>query len=285
MRVKSKKKLATDILFYAVLIIFSLILLLPFISLLSASFKTFEQVLLEPASLLPKPFVFDNYGIVIKEQNYIHGLGISLMISSVTTLGTVLSSAFVAYAFSRFSVKEKEAIFSILMMGVMIPGQVLQISMYALYVKINWINTFLPLILPAFLGGGILNVFLIRQFFTGVPKSLFEAAEIDGGNELRIFATVAIPLSAPILLTVGLFTFVGAWNDFMGPLLYLGGKEELYPLALLMYNMNSRLKIGDAKQWNIISAANVLMMLPTIILYGFMQKYFQEGIAVSGLKD
>ena len=284
MSVNNQKKPAYLIGMYAIITLMLVILLIPFLSLVSTSFKPFEETIVS-ASLLPKEFTWGNYKEILLKQNYFSGLFYSVFIALVTTLGTLFSASFVAYAFVRFNIKCKEAVFSLLMMSSMIPGQVLQISLYSTFVNIGWMDTLLPLTIPPFLGGGFMNMFLIRQFFRGLPKSLFEAAEIDGARELKIYATIVLPLSVPILMTVGLFTFVGAWNDFMGPLLYLGGKEELYPLALLMYNMNSRLKIGDTKQWNLISAGNVLMMLPTIVIYLSMQKYFRDGVAVSGMKE
>ena len=279
------RRIISGILLYVVLILASVILIIPFLSLLSTSFKTFEDAVTNMGSLWPEQFTFDNYIRVVDEQGYLRGLWNSIHISVIATVGTVLSSSCVAYAFARFDVREKEAIFSFLLMSVMIPGQVLQSSMYALYVPIGWIDTFLPFWIPPFLGGGIMNVFLIRQFFRGIPKTLFEAAELDGANEFRMYFTLAMRMSVPILLAVAIFTFTGSWNDFMGPLLYLRGSDEKKPLALVMYQMYDLLKIGDTKQWNIISAGNVLTMLPIIILFFCCQKYFIEGISVSGIKQ
>lgn len=285
MTVSKTKKTVRCTVRYVVLIVCSLILILPFLSLLTTSFKTFEDAVGNPNSLIPKLFTLDNYVRSVTEQGYLRGLWNSVHISVLTTIGTVFSASLVAYAFARFEVREKEYIFSFLMMSVMIPGQVLQISMYALYTKLGWIDTFFPFWIPPFLGGGIMNVFLIRQFFRGIPKTLFEAAEIDGAGEWRNYWTLAMRMSVPILITVGIFTFTGSWNDFMGPLLYLSGVPEKRPLALVMYQMYDTVKIGDTKQWNIISAANVLTMLPLIIMYFCCQKYFIEGISVSGIKQ
>lgn len=282
-----KTKILSKILIYSVLILGSLILLIPFVSLLTTSFKTFEQAVSEPANLIPAPFEWSNYKVVITQQNYFAGLFTSLHIALIGSIGTVLSSSLVAFAFARFDVKEKNVIFSVLMLSAMIPGQVLTISMYELYNSyLGWMNTYFPFWIPPFLGGGIMNVFLIRQFFMGIPKALYEAAEIDGANFFSQYALMAVPLSVPVLLTVFIFTFTGSWNDFMTPLLYLVGMEDnKLPLALLMYRMYDRLKVGDSKRWNVISAGNVLMMLPIILLFAFTQKYFIEGVSVSGVKQ
>ena len=281
-----KKKTYSYVALHIGLILFSFILLLPFVSLLSTSFKTFEEALANPAKLIPNSLNFENYKKVITEQNYFSGFFTSLQIAMISSIGTVFSASLVAYAFARFDVREKNVIFSILMMSAMIPGQVLQISMYEMYVNIGWMNTYLPFWIPPFLGGGIMNVFLIRQFFMGMPKVIYEAAEIDGASEFKQYTTIALRLSIPVLLTVFIMTFTGSWNDFMSPLLYLNNMpDNKLPLALLMYNMYDRLKIGDNKCWNIISAGNILMMLPIVLLFFGTQKYFIEGINVSGIKQ
>lgn len=285
----TKQNLKKNLIIYTILILFSAVLLLPFIALISTSFKTFEQAVSEPANLIPTSIViakFSNYKTVLFEQNYITGLFTSFHISLIGSFGTVFSASLVAYAFARFEVKEKDWIFSVLMFSAMIPGQVLTISMYEMYINLGWLNTYFPFWIPPFLGGGIMNVFLIRQFFLGIPKTLYEAAEIDGASYFGQYIRLAIPLSVPVLLTVFIFTFTGSWNDFMTPLLFLSGAEaNKLPLSLLMYRMYDLLKVGDSKQWNVISAGNILMMLPIIILFIFTQKYFIEGVSVSGIKQ
>ena len=280
---KMKKKVV--ILPYVFLILLAVCFMLPFLALISTSFKTFEDAVTNMTSLIPKSFTLDNYKRAFTEQGILLGLWNSVIISVVSTVGTVLSASLVAYAFARFDVKEKEFIFSILMASTMIPGQVLQISMFALYNDIGWMNTLLPFLIPPFLGGGIMNVFLMRQFMRSIPKALFEAAEIDGASEFRMYSTIAMRISVPILITVGIFTFTGAWNDFMGPLVYLNGAEGKKPLALVMYQMYNTAKIGDMKQWNLISASSVITVLPLIAVFFACQKYFIEGVSVSGIKQ
>ncbi|HBK02174.1 MAG TPA: sugar ABC transporter ATP-binding protein [Clostridiales bacterium] len=270
---------------YVFLILLAICFVLPFLALISTSFKTFEDAVTNMTSLIPKSFTFDNYKRAFTEQGILLGLWNSVIISVVSTVGTGLSASLVAYAFARFDVKEKEFIFSILMASTMIPGQVLQISMFALYNDIGWMNTLLPFLIPPFLGGGIMNVFLMRQFMRSIPKALFEAAEIDGASEFRMYVTIAMRISVPILITVGIFTFTGAWNDFMGPLVYLNGAEGKKPLALVMYQMYNTAKIGDMKQWNLISASSVITVLPLIAVFFACQKYFIEGVSVSGIKQ
>mgnify|MGYP000942363567 FL=1 len=156
---------------------------------------------------------------------------------------------------------------------IMIPGQILQIPLYEMYRGMGWINTYKPMIIPAFLGGGITNVFLIRQFFNSLPKSIFESAQIDGAGEFRIFATIAVPLSKAIIFTVAIFSFTASWNDFYSPLLYINDDKK-YTLAYGLYIFFDKFKVGSYKAWNIICAANLVVIVPIIVLYFFAQRYF-----------
>lgn len=296
-KVKKANRKRSKYVMLAILIILAVIIFIPIISILMASFKTLDQAVNDKASFWPTIwttegyyYVFGSSDVVSKEYNFFLSLFHSFHIATISAVGTVLSSSIVAFAFTRFQVKEKNAIFSFLMLSVMIPGQVLMLSMYELYVNIGWKNTFLPFWIPPFLGGGILNVFLIRQFFRGIPQSLFEAAEIDGASNLRIFAQIVEPLSVPILITVFIFTFTGSWNDFMTPLVYLTSREK-YPLAYSLYNIyngtyidKDLLGIGSERPWNIIAAACLVTALPIVILFFCSQKYFVESISVTGMK-
>ena len=194
-----------------------------------------------------------------------------------------MTSALVAYAFSRFDFKYKGIIFAVMLSTIMIPGQILQIPLYEMYRGMGWINTYKPMIIPAFLGGGITNVFLIRQFFNSLPKSIFESAQIDGAGEFRIFATIAVPLSKAIIFTVAIFSFTASWNDFYSPLLYINDDKK-YTLAYGLYIFFDKFKVGSYKAWNIICAANLVVIVPIIVLYFFAQRYFMEGITLGGVK-
>lgn len=266
-----------------ILVLWTVLILLPIVTMLMTSFKTFEDVQMNPASLLPERFIFNNYINVFGEFPFARFLLNSVIITFSATIGTTLSAALVAYAFARFDFKGKNIIFTIMLATIFIPGQILQIPLFELYRTIGWVNSFKPLIIPAFLGGGITNVFLIRQFFLSLNRSLFESAEIDGANELRIFAQLAAPLSEAIILTVAIFSFTGNWNDFYSPLLYLSD-EKKYTLAYALVMYFDKFKIGSYKAWNIISAANLVVIMPIIVLYFFAQKYFVEGITLGGVK-
>ena len=281
---KNRRKIRkSTIVIDIILVISTCLVLLPIVTMVMTSLKTFEDVQMNPASLIPKEFTLKNYVTVFTEFPFTQYLINTLFITITSTIGITLTSALVAYAFSRFDFKYKGIIFAVMLSTIMIPGQILQIPLYEMYRGMGWINTYKPMIIPAFLGGGITNVFLIRQFFNSLPKSIFESAQIDGAGEFRIFATIAVPLSKAIIFTVAIFSFTASWNDFYSPLLYINDDKK-YTLAYGLYIFFDKFKVGSYKAWNIICAANLVVIVPIIVLYFFAQRYFVEGITLGGVK-
>lgn len=280
---KRRKIRKSAVMIDIILVIATCLILLPIITMVMTSLKSFEDVQMHPASLIPEEFTLKNYVAVFTEFPFARYLMNTLFITVTSTIGITVTSALVAYAFARFDFKYKGAIFAVMLATIMIPGQILQIPLYEMYRGMGWINTYKPMIIPAFLGGGITNVFLIRQFFNSLPKSIFESAQIDGASEFRIFATIAVPLSKAIIFTVAIFAFTASWNDFYSPLLYLNDDKK-YNLAYGLYIFFDKFKVGSYKAWNIICAANLVVIVPIIILYFFAQKYFVEGITLGGVK-
>ena len=281
---KNRRKIKkSTIVIDIILVISTCLVLLPIVTMVMTSLKTFEDVQMNPASLIPKEFTLKNYVTVFTEFPFTQYLINTLFITITSTIGITLTSALVAYAFSRFDFKYKGIIFAVMLSTIMIPGQILQIPLYEMYRGMGWINTYKPMIIPAFLGGGITNVFLIRQFFNSLPKSIFESAQIDGAGEFRIFATIAVPLSKAIIFTVAIFSFTASWNDFYSPLLYINDDKK-YTLAYGLYIFFDKFKVGSYKAWNIICAANLVVIVPIIVLYFFAQRYFVEGISLGGVK-
>ena len=281
---KNRRKIKkSTIVIDIILVISTCLVLLPIVTMVMTSLKTFEDVQMNPASLIPKEFTLKNYVTVFTEFPFTQYLINTLFITITPTIGITLTSALVAYAFSRFDFKYKGIIFAVMLSTIMIPGQILQIPLYEMYRGMGWINTYKPMIIPAFLGGGITNVFLIRQFFNSLPKSIFESAQIDGAGEFRIFATIAVPLSKAIIFTVAIFSFTASWNDFYSPLLYINDDKK-YTLAYGLYIFFDKFKVGSYKAWNIICAANLVVIVPIIVLYFFAQRYFVEGITLGGVK-
>jgi multiple sugar transport system permease protein len=195
-----------------------------------------------------------------------------------STIGTLLSCSMAAYAFSRLRWPDRGFIFALLMATMMIPGQVTMIPVFIMFSHLNWVDTFLPLIVPAFFGNAFF-IFLLRQFFLTIPEDLIEAARLDGASEWRVFWTIVMPLSKPALVTVLIFTVLRDWNDFMGPLIYLTS-EDHRTLALGLAHLRG---VQDT-EWGLLMAASLLMILPALALFFAAQRFFIEGIALTGTK-
>jgi multiple sugar transport system permease protein len=202
----------------------------------------------------------------------------TLLVCVLTVLGTILSSSLVAYGFSILRWKGRDAIFFLMLATMMLPGQVTMIPVFTIWRTFGAVDTFWPLVLPAFLGAPFF-IFLFRQFFLTVPRELVEAARMDGASEWRIWWQLVMPLSVPAIATVGLFSFLGAWNDFLGPLIYLADQEKYtLSLGLAMFRTQYGSEYGQ------MMAVAALMVVPIIVLFFLAQKTFIQGIKTSGLK-
>ena len=265
---------------YILLTCLTLVFLLPFFWMLSTAFKTPAQLYLDPPVWIPDPITLDNF---IKGWDYVdfnrYVLN-TLFITIVGTLGTVVTSALVAYGFARFPSRWNGPLFTIVLATLMLPSQVTLIPAYMMYSKLGFVDTYLPLLLPAWLGGGAFNIFLLRQFIRGIPHELDEAAEIDGCGTFKIFYKILLPAMKPVLTTVGVMALIGNWNDFMGPLIYLNS-ESKYTLAIGLQFFNQNFGTG---KMNYLMAVSILTTLPLIILFFCAQRYFVQGITMSGIK-
>lgn len=204
----------------------------------------------------------------------------TLLIVACTVLGSTLSAALCAYGFARLRFRLRDPLFIVLLATMMIPGQVTMIPVYILFKELHWINTYLPLIVPAWFGGGAFSIFLLRQFFQSIPYEMEEAARIDGCGPLTTWWRVVLPLSFPALATVGIFTFMGAWNDFMGPLIYLNDTDK-FTLALGLNLFKGQYGTDTP---HLMMAATLVVLLPVLVLFFVAQKQFIQGIVVSGVK-
>jgi len=203
----------------------------------------------------------------------------SLVVCVLGALGTVLSNAIIAYGFARLRWRGRDAFFAITLATLMVPFPALMVPLYGVFKHLGWIGTLLPLWVPAWFGSAF-NIFLLRQFFLTIPEELSEAARIDGCGEWRIFWRIILPLSKPVLVTAFVLHFLFAWNDFMGPLLYLTRKET-FTLALALQSYESQL---GGVQWHYLMAASAVTILPVLVLFFFAQKSFVQGIATTGSK-
>ncbi len=203
----------------------------------------------------------------------------SLFLSICNIIGTLISCTLAAYAFSRVKWPGRDIMFILVLSTMMLPFQVTMIPLYVFYSKIGWTNSFLPLIVPSFFGNAFF-IFLLRQFFMTIPEELCDAARMDGANNWQIFTGIVLPLSKPVLATVVIFTFLGTWNDFMGPLLYLND-PKLFTMSIGLQDFQGRYSAS----WNLLMAASVTFTVPIIVAFFFAQKTFIEGVKLTGLKE
>ncbi|MCX7847083.1 MAG: carbohydrate ABC transporter permease [bacterium] len=203
----------------------------------------------------------------------------TLILCFLTVLGTTLSNSLVAYGFARIEWPGRDLYFAVTLATMMVPFPVTMISLYALFKWLGWVGTWLPLWVPTFFGSAF-NIFLLRQFYLSIPKDLTEAARIDGCSEFQIYWRIILPLSRPALAVVALFQFMGTWNDFLGPLLYLNDQNK-FTLSLGLQFFQSQ---SGGTEWHLLMAASTLMLLPILVLFFFTQKTFIQGIVTTGLK-
>lgn len=252
---------------------------IPFLWTVSTALKTNEQVFAFPPRWLPSPVEWANFARAWTELPFPTFVWNTVLVTLLSTFGQVLSASLVAYGFARFKWRGRNALFYLLLSTMMLPSQVTMIPVFLLWRQLGLIDTFVPLIAPAFFGGGAFTIFLLRQFFMTVPKELDEAAMLDGANPFIIWWRVLLPLSRPALITVVLFSFLGHWDDFMGPLVYLNSMEK--------YTVSIGLRMFQdmfGTQLELLMAASLIHIIPTVILFFVAQRYFIKGIAMTGLK-
>lgn len=280
-RSKSNEFIST-FLYHFFIIIFGFIMIYPLLWMLSSSFKNTNEIFSTTQGLIPHTFKFQNYfngwkgfgGVSFKIffKN-------SFIIAGVSTIGAVVSSGLIAYGFARIKFPFKKFWFMCMMLTLMLPYQVVMIPQFVIFHKLNWVNTFLPLIVPQFFGQSF-YIFLIMQFIQGLPKDLDEAAKIDGCGKYTIFFRIILPLIVPALITSGLFSFMWRWDDFFGALLYLN-KPQLYPVNLAIKMFADPTTLAD---WGAMFAMASLSLVPIFVIFIFCQKYLVEGISTTGMK-
>lgn len=272
------RKLVIHSITHFVLILASIFFIIPFLWLVSTSLKPLTQIFTFPPEFIPRPIEWSNYTNAMKHIPFFTYLKNTAVITILSTLGAVLSCPLVAYSFAKLQWRGRNILFVITLAVMMIPGQVTMIPLFLLFNKFGWVGTPLPLIVPSFFGVP-LYIFLLRQFFKGLPDSLIDAARIDGAKEFRIYWQIMLPLAKPAVLAVGLFQFMASWTDFLGPLLYLT-HESAYTLSLGLQQFQSQ----QGTEWGMMMAVATMMTLPVIILFFFLQKTFIEGITFTGIK-
>lgn len=280
------RKLTSTALTHIALVALSIIFIMPLLWMFSTSLKPITETLTSPPKWIPSEVLWSNYPDAIKfnseQLGYIPFLVYArntVIVTVLTIVGSVLSNALVAYSFARLRWPGRDAFFGVTLATMMIPFPVIMVPTFALFRWLGWVGTFKPLWVPAFFASAF-SIFLLRQFFRTIPMELSEAAKLDGCSEFRIFTDVIVPLAKPALTVVALFTFMGSWNDFLGPLIYLVDQNTFtLSLGLSAYQTQH-----GGTPWNLLMAATLLVILPVLLVFFFAQKVFIQGIATSGLK-
>lgn len=266
------------VIIYSLLMACSAIYLFPFLFMLSTSLKTLEQTFMWPPQMIPKPLTFENY---IEGWNLLPTASFyknTILVAALNITGTVLSSTLVAYGFARLRFRGRNILFMILLSTMMLPGQVTMIPLYVGFSRVGWVGTLKPLFVPSFFGNPF-HIFLLRQFLMTIPRELDDAAKIDGCGYLRTLVSIILPLILPAIGVVAIFSFTGAWNDFLGPLIYLRRLEQ-YTIAmgLRMFQMQGGTHMGR------LMAMAVLALLPQIVTFFFAQRQMVQGVVLTGIK-
>jgi len=274
-RSKAASKALSYILLIGVLALFTG----PLLWMLSTMLKTKAETYKYPPSLFPETVTFEAFERLFTLQPLMwQWIGNSVLISVLVALGTVVSSSLAAYGFARFDNRAKNALFFIVLITLMIPASVMIVPSFVLYTKLGWIDTWLPLIVPAWLGGAY-YIFLFRQFFMTIPRELDEATYLDGGGRFTVYSRIVMPLSKPIIITASIFAFVYSWLDFLGPFLYLKSSEN-YTLSVGLQFL-----IGQTSQdFPALAAGAFISILPIGVIYFFAQRYIVEGVVLTGSK-
>ena len=274
---KKRKSAVEKIILYLLLSVIGFVTLFPFIWMISSSLKTETEMFVFPIQWIPEVFYWENYEKAWKMTSFPLALFNSLKVSVIITLGQVLTSAMAGYAFAKIKFRGRNKVFIGYLATMMVPFQVVMIPQFILFRKIGLINNHLALILPGIFT--VFGVFMLKQFFMGIPDEILEAARIDGCSEAGIMFRVVIPLSKAALSSLAIFTFRWQWNDYLAPLIYLNDKELFtIPLALSTFRME------NLTLYTLIMAGSVISLIPVILVFLFTQKYLIQGIAMTGLK-
>ncbi len=261
---------------HGALLLLCALVIAPFIWLLSTSLKSSDQIFAQPVVWVPWPLRWDNYRSVVTTIPFVSYLKNSLLLCASNIVGVLFSCPLAAYAFSRLQWPGRDLVFFLMFATILLPAQVTMIPVYLIFRNLGWLNTYWPLIVPAFLGNPF-YIFLLRQFFLGIPQDLSDAARVDGAGELGIFRRVILPLSIPVLVAVSLFTFVDVWKDFLGPLIYLND-PSMWTLGIGLEQFLS----ANGAEWNLLMAAAVLFSVPIFVIFIFLQRLFLEGVTFTG---
>lgn len=264
---------------FPLLILGSVFSLLPLYWLIRSSLMSMGQIFQLPPIWIPNPVKWSNYSkalsVVPFGQYYLN----TFFIVGMVVLGTILSSSISAYAFSRLRWRGRNIVFGCLIASMMLPFAVTMIPLFVSWSRLGFSNTYVPLIAPAWFGGGAYNIFLLRQFYMTIPRELDESARVDGAGYFTIYLRILLPLTKSAMIVVGMFSFMGCWNDFLGPLIYLNSSAK-YTVSLGLRMFQGMYNA----EWHLMMAASTLALLPVVVVFFIGQKYIIEGITLTGIK-
>jgi multiple sugar transport system permease protein len=275
----SKQNSARRVILYIGVVILLVCSVFPFYWMVRTSLMKIKQIFLLPPVFFPDPVYWQNYSGAFRMFPLVRFIGNSFFISVTATAGAVITSSLCAFGFSRIKWKLREPVFAVILSSMMLPFAVTIIPTYLGWRVVGGVDTYIPLILPYWLGGGALNIFLLRQFFLSLPKDLDESAVVDGAGYFTIYSRIIMPLTKPALIVVMLFAFQSSWNDFLAPLIYINTTEK-YPMSVGLQLFSSSYSV----EYGQLMAVAVIAILPCLILFFIGQKYFVQGIALTGIK-
>lgn len=266
---------------YVLLVGLGIIYVFPLVWLVSTSLKPDYELITWPPRIIPETILWSNYPTAWTMHPFTTYLGNTIIITVLAGVGQVFSASVVAYGFARLRFPGRDFLFGVVIATLMLPYLVTLVPLYVLFRKLGWVDTFLPLIVPSYFGGSAFYVFLLRQFFMSIPAELSDAAKIDGCSDLGIYLRVIMPLARPGIAAAAVFTFMANWNDFMGPLIYLN-TESKRTLTLGLRDFISA--SSQETQFQYLMAVSAIAILPVLVVFFFAQKYFIQGVVLSGIK-
>lgn len=262
------------------IVLCGILVLFPIFWMIRTSFMSNLEINLYPPKLFPKKLLVSNYSDALTTFTFARYLCNTLIIVLSSVAGVILTCSIAAYAFARLEFPLKNLWFTLIIGSMLMPGAVTLIPIFISWSKLGFYNSYVPLIVPAYLGGGAFNIFLVRQFMLTIPKDIDEAAIIDGASHMQILFKMLMPMIKPVLITVGLFTFINQWNDLLGPVIYISDQSK----STIAQGL-ATFKGGFGTNWRVLMAASCMSTIPAVVIYIFGQKYFIEGIVLTGLKS
>ena len=278
LRIKRIRFVTEKIVPRIILVIICTFAILPFYWMFVTSVKSVVELRAIPPTIWPKEFHFEHYSQAVQFIPFFKYTMNSLTYVVFAVIGAILSNSIIGYGFSRINWKGREAVFMIVIATMFIPFPVVLVALFDIFAKLRMINTFYPLILPAYFGSALF-IFLMRQYLLTIPKEISEAAFIDGCTEFQIFGKVILPLMKPIIGVIAIFTALNSWNDFIGPLIYIQN-QELYPLSIGLQFFRAQREV----EYSLLMAASTLVVLPVIVIFVCFQRFFVEGIVIGAVK-